>query len=138
MNTIKHPEKRHRWLRFAMFFLAMLGIVMVIRRTLVLRGIMSTANVPKAFSFDKGFSDHPVITFLHIIPGALFMILGLVQFMPGIRSKYIRFYRWSRGAFIVDAYIVGCTAFVLPFVKQPIGGSTETVGIVFYSIVFLV
>jgi hypothetical protein len=58
--------------------------------------------------------------------------------MPGVRSRYIRFYRWSSGAFIVDAYIVGFTAFVLPFVKQPIGGITETVGIVFYSIVFLI
>ncbi len=137
MNTIRHPDKRFRWLKFAMYFLAVLGIAMVIRRTLVLSGIMSTANVPKAFSFDKGFSDHPGITLLHIIPGALFMMLGLIQFSPGIRSRYIQFYRWSGRAFIVDAYIVGLTALILPFVKQPIGGITEAVGIVFYSIVFL-
>ena len=138
MQIIIHTDKKLRWLKFAMFFLVVMGIAMVIRRTLVLSGFLTTSNVPKAFSFDQGFSEHPLITLLHIIPGALFMILGPIQIMPRIRARYIQFHRWSGRVFMMAAYIIGLTALILPFIKQPIGGITEIAGTVFYSILFLV
>ncbi len=72
------------------------------------------------------------------MPGALFMILGPLQFMPRIRVRHIQFHRWSGRVFIIAAYIIGLSSIVLSFIKQSIGGINEAVASVFFSIFFLV
>lgn len=125
-------------LKMAMFLLATIGIVMVIRRLLVLTGFIPTNNKPGFDSFDQDFSKHTFITALHILPGTLFMILGPLQFMPSIRVRHIQFHRWSGRIFIIAAYVIGLTSIVLSFIKQPIGGINEAVASIFFSIFFLV
>jgi len=124
-------------LKVAMFLLVAIGTVMVIRSLLVLIGFMPTNNRPGFNSFDQGFSKQTFITALHILPGALFMILGPLQFMPRIRVRHTQFHRWSGRIFIIAAYVIGLTSFVLSFIKQPIGGMNEAVASVFFSIFFL-
>src|SRR3954468_20647160 len=109
-------------LKVAMFSLVAIGVVMVIRRLTVLTGFMSTNNRPGFASFDQGFDKHPFITTLHIVPDALFMILGPLQFMSRIRLRHIQFHRWSGRVFIMAAYMIGITSIVLSFIKPPIGG----------------
>ena len=125
-------------LKTAMFTLVAIGIVMVIRRLMVLTGITATNNKPGFSSFDQGFGKHLFITILHIVSGALFMILGPLQFMPQIRLRYIRFHRLSGRVFIMAAYTIGTTSIILSFIKQPIGGINEAVASVFFSIFLLV
>jgi hypothetical protein len=125
-------------LKVVMFILVAIGIVMVIRRLMVLTGVMPTNNKPGFSSFDQGFGKQSLITILHIVPGALFMISGPVQFMPRIRLRHIQFHRWSGRVFIIAAYTIGITSIVLSLIKRPIGGTNEAVASIFFSIFFLV
>ncbi len=79
-----------------------------------------------------------VANLLHIAPGALFMILGSLQFIPRIRLKHIQFHRWSGRVFIMAAYTIGITSIVLSFIKQLILGINEAVASIFFSIFFVV
>ena len=125
-----------------MFFPAVIGIAMVIRRTLVLTGLIGSVNPPgmpkDAPAFDGEFGRHPVITLIHILPGALFMILGPLQFMPGIRARHLRLHRLSGRIYIITAYIIGISALYLPFVVPPIGGLNEAAATTLFALIFLV
>ena len=131
-----------RLLHILMFLPAIIGIAMVIRRTLVLAGLIGSFNPPgmakNAPAFDDGFGRHPIITLIHILPGALFMILGPLQFMPGIRRRHPRFHRLSGKIYIITAYIIGISALYMPFVLRPIGGLNEAAATTLFAILFLV
>jgi uncharacterized membrane protein len=122
-----------------MFFPAAIGIAMVIRRSLAIEGV-ATGSPPfaGAAGFDADFSRHPFITFLHILPGALFMILGPLQFLPRIRNNYPRFHRRSGVVVIICGYIIGISALIMPFVLRPIGGFNEAVATSFFAVYFLI
>jgi uncharacterized membrane protein len=124
-----------------MFLPAAIGIAMVVRRTLVLAGLIGSFNPPgmpkNVPAFDEGFGRHPVITLIHILPGALFMILGPLQFIPRIRTRHPGFHRLSGRIYIAAAYIVGISALYMPFVLSPIGGLNEAAATTLFAIVFL-
>ncbi|PSR52679.1 hypothetical protein AHMF7605_03635 [Adhaeribacter arboris] len=121
-------------LKMAMFLLATIGLVLVIRRSLILSGFMSDNNKPGFTGFDVNSGT----TILHIVPGALFMLLGPLQFMPRIRGRHLLFHRWSGRVFIAAAYTIGLTSVVLSFTKPLLGGLSEAVASVFFSVFFLV
>jgi hypothetical protein len=120
-----------RLLHITMFFPAAIGLVMVVMRSLVVAG-----NIPGR-PFDAGFAQHPFITFLHILPGALFMILGPLLFLPGIRARYPRFHRRSERVVTGCGYIIGLSALILPFMMKPVGGLNEAAATSFFAIWFL-
>ena len=125
-------------LRLLAFLLAFIGVAMVIRRVLVLQGVLSSFTPGGGKPFDTDFGLHPVITLLHILPGAVFMILGPLQFLPNLRKKYPAFYRRSRRVFLLSGVIIGVTALVMPFVLLPIGGVNEAAAVLFFALYFLV
>ena len=140
--------KLARLLHITMFFPAAIGFVMVVRRSLTLAGVIGPLNPPadSPFSagstpggpaFDAGFAQHDFITFLHILPGALFMVLGPLLFLPGIRARYPRFHRRSERVVITCGYIIGLSALILPFMMKPIGGLNEAAATSFFAIYFL-
>src|SRR5437868_596747 len=114
MPTTKTLNKVRRLLHILLFIPAIIGIVMVVRRTLVLAGFIGSFNPPgtakNAPAFDEGFGRHPIVTLIHILPGALFMILGPLQFMPRIRSRYPWLHRLSGRIYIITGYIIGISA----------------------------
>lgn len=121
-----------------MFILAFIGIAMVIRRTLAIRGLLPAFTPGGGPPFDSSFARHPVITLIHILPGALFLVLGVLQFMPGIRGRYPRYHRFAGRVFAGTGYIVGLSALAMPFVMKPIGGLNEATGTMLFAIYFLV
>lgn len=137
-SSASRPLPGTRLLRIIMFILAAIGIAMVVRRTLVISGLMASFTPGGGPPFDAAFGKHPVITFLHILPGALFMILGPLQFIPGIRTGHPSFHRWSERAFLITACIVGLSAIIMPFIMLPIGGINEAAASIFFAIFFLV
>ena len=138
MNRATTIRRLARLLRVVMFLLAAIGIVMVIRRTLVLNGVLRSVNPSGGPPFDTGFGKHPVITYLHILPGILFMTLGPLQFIPGVRARFNRSHPWSRWVFIIAACIIGISALCMPFIMMPIGGLNEAAGSILFAIIFLV
>ncbi|HEY8969972.1 MAG TPA: DUF2306 domain-containing protein [Puia sp.] len=148
MSKTQTLNKVRRLLHILMFLPAIIGIAVVVRRTLVLAGLLGSFNPPgmagtggmakNAPAFDDGFGRHPIITLIHILPGALFMILGPLQFIPGIRRRYRWFHRLSGRIYIIAAYIIGLSALYMPFVIRPIGGLNEAAATTLFAILFLV
>jgi hypothetical protein len=137
MTTVKGPARFMRTITVIVVVLVIIGIVVVTRRALSLAGVIKTYVNPKFGAFDKGFGLHPVLTFVHIIPGALFMILAPLQFIPKIRSRYLWFHRWSGRVLVVVGLIIGISALIMSF-TMAIGGANETAATTVFAILFLV
>jgi len=142
MSRTKTINKVRRLLHVLLFLPAIIGIAMAIRRTLVLAGVIGSFNPPGMAkgspAFDAEFGRHPLLTLIHILPGALFMILGPLQFMPGIRDRHLRLHRLSGRIYIASAYIVGISALIMSFVLTSIGGINQAAATILYAILFLI
>ena len=112
--------------------LAVIGIAAAVIRAL--RLMFGATPSPQAF--DAGFWQHPVLTFIHIVPGTLFMALGPFQFMPSIRTRRLWQHRWSGRVFVVVGYIIGISALFMTS-HMAIGGTTERAAILLFDSAFL-
>ena len=118
-------------------FLAVIGVAAAFRRTLVLLWPQRFAGkFPAAAALDAGFARHPVLTLLHIILGALFVILALLQFAPKIRAKHLTFHRWSGRFLVATGILIGISALVMSYTTA-IGGANETAATTLFAILFL-
>jgi uncharacterized membrane protein len=127
-----------RFLWAAVIFLAFIGLAVATRRTIVLLkpGTLSPAKNP-AVQLDAHFADHATLTLAHILPAMLFMVLGPLQFVRGLRSKYPQFHRWSGRIFLTASAVVGATGLTMAFGKT-IGGVDEKAAITLFGIFFLI
>jgi len=132
-------NRASRFLWTAIIFLAVIGIAAVTRRTLVLfwPAQFSAGSASPAAGLDAGFARHMALTFLHILPAALFVVLAPFQFMPSVRQKHLEFHRWSGRVLVVCGLIVGTSALIMSY-KMNIGGPNETAATTLYGIVFLI
>ena len=121
----------------AVIFLALVGVLAAVHRALALSfPSRLSGGPPQARAFETGFARHPLLTFFHITPGLLFMILGPLQFVPGIRSKHLSLHRWSGRIFVACGLVIGVSALAMSF-QMTIGGANETAATVLYAILFL-
>lgn len=132
----KEPKNKLVW-TFA-FILAFIGIAMIVRRTIFLIPVLEDRYVPlpppqgiPSFP-DDGFVNNPVLTLLHILPALLFIVLGLMQFIKRIRTKYPTLHRWNGRVFLIIGVVVGITGIVMGF-KMAISGVSETAAITFFG-----
>jgi uncharacterized membrane protein len=137
MKTVKVQAGLMRAITVIVVVLALIGLLAATRRALTLAGLIKTYVNPRFGAFDKGIGSHPVLTFTHIIPGALFVILAPLQFIPKIRSRYPWFHRWSGRILVVLGLIIGISALIMSFTSA-IGGANETAATVVFAILFLV
>jgi uncharacterized membrane protein len=121
----------------AVILLALLGIAMAMRRTVVLfePGRPNAKDNPAA-ALDSHFADHRTLTLTHILPGTLFMLLGPLQFVGRLRSTYPRVHRWSGRIFLTISAFVGVTGLTMAF-RPTIGGVDEKAAIVLFGTLFL-
>ena len=56
---------------------------------------------------DNKFGTHAVVTLVHVLCGALLLVLVPLQFSKSIRSRYRAFHRWSGRLLVVTALITG-------------------------------
>jgi uncharacterized membrane protein len=127
-----------RFVWIGVIFLAFIGIAMAARRSVVLLkpGALSARNNPAA-ELDGAFADRRTLTFAHILPAVLFMMLGPLQFVRGLRTKYPRLHRWSGRVFLTASLVVGVTGLALAFGKT-IGGVDERAAITLFGSFFLI
>jgi hypothetical protein len=95
------------------------------------------SRLAAAASLDAGFRAHRTLTFLHIIPAALFLSLVPFQFVDSIRRKHITWHRWTGRILVALGAIVGVSALVMSFTMN-IGGASETAATTLFAILFLV
>ena len=133
------PKSASRLLWFPVGFLVLIGTAAVTRRSLVLLWPQrfSGGNSNPAAALDAGFAHHAGLTFLHILPGALFLSLAPFQFAQGFRQKHLPFHRWSGRVLLVCGLIIGTSALIMSF-KMNIGGPNETAATTLFAIGFLI
>jgi uncharacterized membrane protein len=132
----------------AVVFLALIGSVVAVRRMvhvvpMVLHGYHPPppANNPVAAQFsalDDLFARYPVLTLIHIVPGLLFMLLGLLQFSSTIRARHLRWHRWSGRVFVACGFVIGISALVMSFGMPAIGGVNQAAATTLFGSYFLV
>jgi len=122
----------------AVIFLAFIGLAVAARRTIVLLkpGTMSSSKNP-AMQLDAHFANHATMTLAHILPAMLFMVLGPLQFVRGLRAKYPQVHRWSGRIFLTASAAVGVTGLTMAFEKT-IGGIDEKAAIALFGTFFLI
>jgi hypothetical protein len=90
-----------------------------------------------AAALDAGFSAHPTLTFIHILPGALLIVLMPLQFVRGIRERHLSWHRWSGRLLIILGFVVGASALMKSY-TMAIGGTNETAATTLFAILFLI
>jgi len=118
--------------------LAFIGLAMGMRRTIVLLepGSLSARNGPAA-ELDGHFAKQRALTLLHILPGMLFMVLGPLQFVRGLRAKHPAIHRWSGRVFLAASAVIGVTGLTM-VLRDSIGGLDEKTAIVIFGSFFLI
>jgi uncharacterized membrane protein len=120
----------------AVIFLAFLGVAVAARRAVVLLkpGALKTGRNPAA-DLDAHFAKRRIITLLHVIPGALFMVLGPLQFIGSLRQRYPDVHRWSGRIFLTASAIIGVTGLTMA-AGSTIGGWDEKSAIFLFGSFF--
>lgn len=85
---------------------------------------------------EEGFTQHPLLTLLHILPGLLFIVLGLLQFSKRLRIQRPRLHRWNGRLVLLLGIIIGVSGILMGF-KMAISGISEIAAATFYGILFL-
>jgi len=119
-------------------FLAFVGLAVATRRTIVLLkpGALSSPKNPAA-ELDAHFASERTLVLTHILPAMLFMVLGPLQFVRGLRSRYPQVHRWSGRVFLPASAVVGITGLKLAFGKT-VGGLDEKAAITLFGTFFLI
>ncbi|MGF7039614.1 DUF2306 domain-containing protein [Mucilaginibacter lappiensis] len=123
-------------------FLSLIGLIIVVRRTLLLvpvliNGCHPPATVSKFTQMDDIFAHHPVLTLIHIIPGPIFVITGPFQFIQNIRVRYPRWHRIGGRLFLISGIMIGITGLVMSFAMPAIGGLNQAAATILFSLFFL-
>jgi uncharacterized membrane protein len=117
--------------------LAVIGLAAVTRRVLDLAQIIPpTSPSMRGGAFDAGFALHPILTLSHIIPGALFMVLGPLQLVGRIRARHLWLHRRLGRVYVAVSIVIGVTALILSFTLS-IGGGVETAATAVFALIFL-
>jgi uncharacterized membrane protein len=127
-----------RFLWVAVVFLAFVGLAVATRRTIVLLkpGALSARNNPAA-DLDAHFAGERTLVLTHILPAMLFMVLGPLQFVRSLRSRYPQVHRWSGRIFLAASAVVGISGLTLAYGKT-IGGIDEKAAIALFGTFFLI
>lgn len=132
-------RSRERWLWRVVILLALIGIGVAFARTIRLLPILVTGPSPLVTPppIDYMFAQFPLLTLTHILPGALFMVLGPLQFNVGLRAKYPERHRLSGRIFVLCSLIIGVTALVMSFTMPAIGGVNQAAATALFALYFL-
>jgi uncharacterized membrane protein len=85
---------------------------------------------------DGKYAAHPSLILLHVLPGALFLLLAPFQFSKRIRSRHIRVHRWS-GRLLLVLAVVGLLPGLYFGIRMPFGGPGEAVVIALVGAYFV-
>ncbi len=127
-----------RSLWVAVILLALIGVAVATRRAIVLAkpSAMNAATNPAA-ALDEHFAEEKALTLLHVLPGIIFMVLGPLQFVRGLRAKHPAVHRWSGRIFLTASAVIGATGLTMA-ARGTIGGTDERAAIFLFGGFFLI
>src|SRR5260221_2800469 len=127
-----------RSLWVAVILLALIGVAVATRRAIVLAkpSAMNAATNPAA-ALDEHFAEEKALTLLHVLPGIIFMVLGPLQFVRGLRAKHPAVHRWSGRIFLTASAVIGATGLTMA-ARGTIGGTDERAAVFLFGGFFLI
>lgn len=123
-QTSRHPL----WLLAGFWFCVAIAIAVVIRRMIALIR-PSHGGPPQMAAMDATFSSHAVLTMMHIIPAAMFVLLSAAALLRRTRGE------WLERLFFVFGAATGATAYAMS--AYAIGGWVERSAVLVFNTWFL-
>lgn len=123
------PTSHPLWLLIGFWVGVAIAIAVVVRRVGELLA-PSQGRPLRMAAIDATFSSHAVLTLLHIVPAAIFIVLAIVVIL-----------RWNKGArmerlFFLFGFITGVTAYAMSL--YAIGGWVERSAVLVFDTWFLI
>jgi uncharacterized membrane protein len=103
---------------------------------LVTVGVLSSITHYFVEPYNPGFLKYPLITNLHVVLGAVYLVAGAIQFVPRIRNRWPVYHRWAGRALVGVALVVGSAALFMALVI-PFSGWPGRLGNGFFALFFL-
>jgi len=116
--------------------LVLITTVFAVRRVVEDAANIRAGVVPPEGSFERGYAQHPVLAYLHIVPGVIFMVGAPLQFVPRIRRRHLRWHRRLGRLFVISGLAAGVFAIAVGIVF-PFGGRSETAATITFGSIFL-
>lgn len=117
--------------------LSTITLVFAVRRGMVDFPNVAAGKVPPQGSIDRGYALHPVLAYLHIVPGALFLIGAPFQLSRRFRSRHLVGHRLLGRILVGSALLAAAYALVIGTVF-PYGRRGEAAATWVFGIWFLV
>jgi hypothetical protein len=119
-----------RALQAGFWLCIVIGIAVVLRRSLALLRPLATDAPPDRLRLDAFFKTHAILTYVHIFAALVFVCVLPFVFWSRTRvSPAVRLIFYTAGT------IVGLSAFGM--VAHPVGGAIEGAAVIFYNGLFL-
>lgn len=130
MTRTEHPAVRSHplWLLVGFWFCFAIAIAVVVRR-LVAFAHPSHGGPPQMAATDAAFASHAVLTMVHIIPAAIFVILAAIVLLRRNGGE------WPERLFFPFGAITGLTAYAMS--AYAIGGGIERSAVFVFDTWFL-
>src|SRR5262245_60758745 len=135
MEDLKPGIRAVRILWAAVIFLALIGVFVVVRRTVQLVPILihgysqsaapSNPRLAQFAALDGIFARYPGLSLIHILPGLFFVVLGPLQFSYTFRKRHLQWHRRIGRIFLLSGTVIGVSALVMSFVMPAIGGFNQ-------------
>jgi uncharacterized membrane protein len=144
---MKSRVRLQRLLWSTTIFLVLIGVAVVVRRTVHLVPILiegyhppATGSNPAAAQFlalDDVFARYPALTLLHILPALFFLVLAPLQFNQTFRQRHLHWHRRTGRVLLVCGMIVGVSALIMSFGMPAIGGVNQAAATTLFGLFFL-
>ncbi len=72
--------------------------------------------------FDRRYDEHPLLSVVHVLPGLLVYWLGIWQFVPAVRSRFLNLHRWTGRIYLGLGLLAGVSALLLAVFLPAFGG----------------
>jgi uncharacterized membrane protein len=96
-----------------------------------------TAGTLPNNEYDARFVRHPWLTYVHIVPGVLYMVGATLQLAYWFRSRHYYVHRRMGRILLAAGVLTGVTAVIIGL-AFPFGGATQASATVVFSIWFLI
>jgi hypothetical protein len=126
--TAKRTERHPLWLLSGFWFCVVIAIAVVLRRlTALIRP--ARGGPPQMAAMDATFSSHAVLTAMHIIPAAIFVLLAAAVLLRRTGGE------WLERLFFPFGVVTGATAYAMN--SYAIGGWMERSAVLVFNTWFL-
>jgi uncharacterized membrane protein len=144
-SKLSVPRRRVLWSMVT--FLVLIGVGVVVRRTVHLVTILISGYTPPAPSanpalaqfaaLDDVFARYPILTLIHILPALVFVVLVPLQFSSKFRERHLKWHRRNGRILLICGMVIGVSALVMSFGMPAIGGVNQAASTTLFALLFL-